>query len=106
MQTQPITFFLSRLLTLGCSLSLAVATTLKFDGSQYVRVTLPEESRTEVEDISVRFRTKQPEGLLLTTRSWNSADQLELKLVTGQVQLHVELGDASKVGELLEIGDT
>ena len=85
------------LTVLLCTFSLTVATTLKFDGTQYVRVTLPEESHTEVEDISLRFRTKRSTGLLLTTMAWGSDDQLQLRLVTGRVQMVIQLGNTSKV---------
>lgn len=34
----------------------SVATILTFDGTQYVRIMLPKKSKTEAEDISLRFR--------------------------------------------------
>ena len=77
--------------------ALAVATTLSFDGTQYMRITMPEESRTEAEDISIRFKTRRSNGLLFATTSTKTADRLELMLEGGQVRLDVNLGSGSKV---------
>lgn len=76
---------------------ISAATTLTFDKSQFVLVTLPEESYTESEDISLRFRTIQTDGLLLMTRSSLSNDAIELFLERGACKLTISLGPRSKV---------
>ncbi|KAK7071824.1 Neurexin-2, partial [Halocaridina rubra] len=73
------------------------AATLHFDGSQYVRVSAGEESKTQAEDIAFRFRTNRPVGLLLATTSGMSSDKLELALQSGRLRLTVKLGDRDKV---------
>ncbi|XP_071518617.1 neurexin 1 isoform X3 [Panulirus ornatus] len=73
------------------------AATLSFDGSQFVRVFSDRESNTQAEDITFRFRTNQPTGLLLATTSPQSSDKLELALQAGKLRLTVKLGDRDKV---------
>ncbi|KAK3867252.1 hypothetical protein Pcinc_027284 [Petrolisthes cinctipes] len=73
------------------------AATLNFDGSQYVKMFSTEEINTQAEDISFRFRTRRPVGLLLATTSPHSADKLELALQSGKLRLTVTLGDKDKV---------
>ncbi|KAH3844655.1 hypothetical protein DPMN_086914 [Dreissena polymorpha] len=72
------------------------ATTLSFDQSQYVMVTLPQETSTEAEDISLRFRTSQANGLLLMTHALMPGDSIELFLERGACKLTVTLGQRSK----------
>ena len=55
------------------------------------------EMTTQAEDISLRFRTSRPVGLLLTTWSPVSSDRLELALLSGQLRLLVKLGDRDLV---------
>ncbi|CAG2063022.1 unnamed protein product [Timema podura] len=73
------------------------ATTLTFNGSQHMLISVPEESRTQTEDVTLRFRTTRPLGLLLTTSTEQSADRLELAVAGGRVRLTVRLGDKEKV---------
>lgn len=79
------------------------ATTLTFDKSQYALITLPEESYTESEDISLRFRTIHTAGLLLMTRSSLSTDAIELFLERGACKLTISLGPRSKVSVLTSV---
>lgn len=58
---------------------------------------MPDESRTEVEDISLRFRTRRENGLLFLTASDRSSDTMELYLEIGMVKLHMTIGTASVV---------
>ena len=77
---------------------LAVATTLNFDGSQYLKVSLPG-SRTEVEDISLRFKTDHPSGLLLATsnRDVRKRSRIEMVLMNSRVNLSIDLGSGIQV---------
>ena len=68
-----------------------------FDGAQYVLVTLPKESFTEAEDISLRFRTVRSHGILSLMASSKSTDTLEIYLEHGAVKLTISLGSGSKV---------
>jgi hypothetical protein len=61
-------------------------------------ITMPDEFRTQTEDVTLRFRTTRPLGLLLTTNTEQSADRLELALMGGRVRLLARLGDREKVG--------
>ena len=81
----------------------AVATTLRFDGTQYVHVRLPEASITEVEDISLRFRTRQASGVLLTTASQKVEDLLELRLHEGRLELTVTLDNHTLVSDTFNV---
>ena len=77
--------------------SIEAVATVSFSEAQYVMVTLPEESSTEAEDISLRFRTVRSRGLLLITSSSISEDAIELYLERGACKLSVSLGRGSKV---------
>jgi hypothetical protein len=73
------------------------STTLTFNGSQHMQITMADEFRTQTEDVALRFRTTRPLGLLLTTNTEQSADRLELALMGGRVRLLARLGDREKV---------
>ena len=77
---------------------LAVATTLVFDGSQFLTVSLPG-SRTETEDISLRFKTAHNAGLLMatTSRDVGSRAGIEMVMMNARVNLTIDLGSGGKV---------
>jgi hypothetical protein len=60
-------------------------------------ITMPDEFRTQTEDVTLRFRTTRPLGLLLTTNTEQSAGKLELALMGGRVRLVARMGDREKV---------
>ena len=86
-----------RFLTLG-QYCFVVATTLSFDGEQFMKITMPEESRTEAEDISIRFQTKKRDGLIFATTSGLTVDRMELSIDDAKIKLDINLGSGSKVG--------
>lgn len=81
-----------------CWLFDSVASTLNFDGGQYMKVAFPEESVTEVEDISLRFQTERESGLLLVTSSQKSSDMLLLYLDRGKLKLEISISNQKEVG--------
>ena len=56
------------------------ASTIHFDGSQHLTLNDLGNSRSEAEDLTVRFRTTQKNAFLLATRHDASADKLEMVL--------------------------
>lgn len=85
-------------LTVVCLLlPVSVATVVSFDGSQHVRIELNEESRTEAEDIALRFQTSKANGLLFATTSSSTPDRLELMLDAGRLRMDLDLGSGTKV---------
>lgn len=82
---------------LNCLSTVSAAATLRFDGKQFVKVTVPEESHTQAEDISLRFRTMHPNGLLFMTTSERAEDKMELYLKSGSIFLGVDVGSGHKV---------
>jgi len=58
---------------------------------------MPEDSRTQAEEIVVRFKTTKPRGLLLATSFENSADRLQIYLDEGKAQMLIHIGDQEKV---------
>lgn len=55
-------------------------------------------TRTQTEELVLRFKTARPVGLLLlTSAESNSPDRLEIALVAGRVRASVRLGDREKV---------
>ncbi|KAL8610426.1 hypothetical protein ACOMHN_035143 [Nucella lapillus] len=79
------------------------AATLQFDGTQFVKVTQPEESRTQAEEMSVRFRTMHPNGLLFMTTSDLTSDSVELFLENGVLNLRISVQGSRK---FLSVGHT
>ncbi|XP_074649233.1 neurexin-1-like [Tubulanus polymorphus] len=82
-----------------CSLTpieAAVAATLSFDGTQYVLISMPAESQTETDHVTLRFRTKRPSGLLFATTSERSEDRMELRIVNSRVCLEIDVGSGEK----------
>lgn len=63
-----------------------------------MKVTFPEESVTEVEDISLRFRTERESGLLLVTSSQKSSNMLLLYLDRGKLKLEISISNQKEVG--------
>lgn len=56
-------------------------------------------TRTQTEELVLRFKTARATGLLLlTSADSNSPDRLEISLVAGRVRASVRLGDREKVG--------
>lgn len=57
-------------------------------------------SRTQTEELVLRFKTARAAGLLLlTSAESNSPDRLEISLVAGRVRASVRLGEREKVRE-------
>ncbi|RXG67755.1 Neurexin-2, partial [Armadillidium vulgare] len=72
------------------------AATLSFNGSQHLQVTSSDTIQTQAEDISFRFKTQRPVGLLMTTWSTTSSDKLELALQSGSLRLTIKIADRDK----------
>lgn len=78
------------------------STTLAFNGSQHMTVWLggQQGTRTQTEELVLRFKTPRPVGLLLlTSAESNSPDRLEIALVAGRVRASVRLDNREKVGQ-------
>lgn len=78
-------------------LNVTEATTLSFNGSQHMVVILPQEVRSQTEDMKLRFRSTRPLGLLVTTSTDQAGDRLHLALSQGRVKLTLRIGDKEKV---------
>ncbi|XP_055322303.1 neurexin-3 isoform X3 [Sitodiplosis mosellana] len=73
--------------------------TLAFNGSQHMTISVggTHGTRTQTEELVLRFKTTRPTGLLLVTSAdSNSPDRLEISLVAGRVRASVRLGDREK----------
>uniref|UniRef100_A0A3P8WSB7 Neurexin 3b n=1 Tax=Cynoglossus semilaevis TaxID=244447 RepID=A0A3P8WSB7_CYNSE len=64
---------------------------LSFDGSMYMKVSMPNIMHSEAEDVSLRFMSQRAFGLLMAAASRESADTLRLELDSGRVKLTVNL---------------
>lgn len=55
-------------------------------------------SRTQTEELILRFKTARPMGLLMVTSADSSSpDRLEIALVAGRIRASVRLGEREKV---------
>ncbi|XP_037828017.1 neurexin-1 isoform X2 [Lucilia sericata] len=73
--------------------------TLAFNGTQHMTVWLGngQGTKTQTEELLLRFKTARPTGLLLmTSAESNSPDRLEIALVAGRIRASVRLSDREK----------
>ncbi|XP_064550365.1 neurexin 1 isoform X2 [Drosophila montana] len=73
--------------------------TLAFNGSQHMTIWLAngQGTKTQTEELVIRFKTSRPAGLLLlTSAESNSPDRLEIALVAGRIRASVRLSDREK----------
>uniref|UniRef100_A0A1I8PXC0 Neurexin-1 n=1 Tax=Stomoxys calcitrans TaxID=35570 RepID=A0A1I8PXC0_STOCA len=73
--------------------------TLVFNGTQHMTVWLGngQGTKTQTEELLLRFKTGRPTGLLLmTSAESNSPDRLEIALVAGRIRASVRLSDREK----------
>ncbi|XP_062702509.1 neurexin 1 isoform X5 [Aedes albopictus] len=73
--------------------------TLAFNGSQHMAIWIggTQGTRTQTEELVIRFKTSRPAGLLLlTSAETSSSDRLEIGLVAGRVRANVKLGEREK----------
>ncbi|XP_043272551.1 neurexin-3 isoform X2 [Venturia canescens] len=73
------------------------ASTLHLNGSQQMTALMPEDSKTQAEEISIRFKTTRPKGLLVATSLENSSDKLQISLDDGTAKLRILIGDREKI---------
>ncbi|XP_039303872.1 neurexin-3 isoform X5 [Solenopsis invicta] len=74
------------------------ASTLHLNGTQQMTALMPDESRTQAEEIVVRFKTTRPRGLLFATSfGENNADRLQIYLDGGKGQMLIHIGDRDKL---------
>lgn len=74
--------------------------TLAFNGTQHMTIWLggAQGTRTQTEELVLRFKTARPAGLLLlTSAESNSPDRLDISLVAGRVRASVRMGEREKV---------
>ncbi|OAD57169.1 Neurexin-1a-alpha [Eufriesea mexicana] len=73
------------------------ASTLHLNGTQQMTALMPEDSKTQTEEIAIRFKTSRPRGLLLSTSLENSPDRLQIYLEEGKAKMLIHIGDKEKV---------
>lgn len=74
---------------------------MHLNGTQQMTALMPEDSKTQTEEIVVRFKTTRPRGLLLATSLENSSDRLQLYLEEGKAKMLIHIGDKEKVSRIL-----
>ncbi|XP_076166768.1 neurexin 1 isoform X2 [Ptiloglossa arizonensis] len=72
------------------------ASTLHLNGTQQMTALMPEDSKTQVEEMIVRFKTTRPRGLLISTSLENSPDRLQIYLEEGKAKMLIHIGDKEK----------
>ncbi|KAL0121241.1 hypothetical protein PUN28_008721 [Cardiocondyla obscurior] len=73
------------------------ASTLHLNGTQQMTALMPEDSRTQAEEIVIRFKTTRPRGLLLATSFENSSDRLQIYIDEGKANVLIHIGDQEKL---------
>ncbi|XP_051160690.1 neurexin-1 [Leptopilina boulardi] len=72
------------------------ASTLHLNGSQHLTALMPEDSKTQAEEIVLRFKTIRPRGLLLATSLENSSDRLQIYLADGNAKAQIRIDKTEK----------
>lgn len=75
---------------------LTVSPILFFNGTQNMLVKMPPNTTYQVEDISIRFKTIRPVGLLFAT-SHKSGDRIEIGVFGGKIRLVIQINNREKV---------
>lgn len=73
------------------------ASTLHLNGSQHLTALMPEDSKTQAEEIVLRFKTTRPRGLLLATSLENSSDRLQIYIGDGNAKAQIRIDKTEKV---------
>lgn len=69
-----------------------------FNGDQYIRLSLPEESKTQAEDIYLRFKTLKSSGLIMATSSKShSMNHLIILLEHSHLKVILNMGEGNRV---------
>lgn len=64
---------------------------------------MPDDSKTQAEEVILRFKTTRPRGLLFSTSLENSPDRLQIYLEEGKAKMVIHVGDKEKVSEASDI---
>ena len=70
--------------------------TVEFNGNNFMSLDRQVESKLEVHDISLRFRTTRMTGLMFLTKSQAVTDTLEILLESGRVRVKLMIGHYEK----------
>ena len=71
--------------------SSTAAATIKLNGVNSLSLRYPNGLTNEADDVTIRFRTIEQSGLLLTTRHDRSQDKLELALESARVKITLQV---------------
>ena len=69
----------------------AAAATIKLSGVNSLSLRYPNGLTNEADDVTIRFRSIEQSGLLLTTRHDRSQDKLELALESARVKITLQV---------------
>lgn len=67
-----------------------------FNGTQNMLVKMPPNTKHQVEDVLIRFKTVRPVGLLFAT-THKSGDTVEIGVFGGKIRLMVKINNREKV---------
>ncbi|KAJ8674025.1 hypothetical protein QAD02_005287, partial [Eretmocerus hayati] len=75
------------------------ASVLYLNGSQQMTALMPEDSKTQAEELVIRFKSNKPRGMLVATSLENSVDRLQLSLENGSAKalIHIDHHEKSLV---------
>ena len=73
----------------------AAAATIKLSGVNSLSLRYPNGLTNEADDVTIRFRSIEQSGLLLTTRHDRSQDKLELALESARVKITLQVNCSS-----------
>ncbi|XP_065225027.1 neurexin 1 isoform X2 [Planococcus citri] len=72
-----------------------VSPIMYFNGSQNMLIKMPPNTKHQIEDILIRFKTVKPNGLLLAT-THKDGDTLEIGIFGGKIRLMVKINNREK----------
>ena len=74
---------------------------MSFDGKDFLRIRFRPTMRTHTNDISIRFKTREPDGLLFTTSNNQNDDFLRAVMDRGRVKVLHNIGGEERVSAVL-----
>lgn len=73
-----------------------VSPIMYFNGTQNILIKMPPNTKYQVEDVLIRFKTMKPVGLLFAT-THKEGDTVEIGIFGGKIRLMVKISNREKV---------
>lgn len=77
---------------------------MTFDGTDFLRIQIRPTMETHTNDISLRFKTYKPDGVIFVTSNRNNGGKMTVDLNGGRARLSTNLGGQDRVSVIATRG--